>query len=149
MSQTITAQSARCTYLERPNKLQAARDTGKFRDHVAEVDDQNPIIMKKVMRNPNSSRIRSLRPLPVTAPMRAADLLHYDQGHGNGNQGPQQHVAKLRTGRRIGLDAVGIVVDVGGNETGSDDGEEDQDPDFPAFPESHAEHCDSFSDRPA
>src|SRR5689334_12689507 len=31
-----------------------------------------PIIMKKVTRNPNSSRIRSLRPLPVTAPIRAA-----------------------------------------------------------------------------
>ena len=31
-----------------------------------------PIIMKNVMRNPNSSRIRSLSPLPVTAPMRAA-----------------------------------------------------------------------------
>ena len=30
-----------------------------------------PIIMKKVMRSPNSSRMRSLKPLPVTAPMRA------------------------------------------------------------------------------
>ena len=30
-----------------------------------------PIIMKKVMRRPNSSRIKSLSPLPVTAPMRA------------------------------------------------------------------------------
>ena len=29
-------------------------------------------IMRKVMRKPNSSRIRSLRPLPVTAPMRDA-----------------------------------------------------------------------------
>ncbi len=31
----------------------------------------SPSIMKNVMRNPYSSRIRSLRPLPVTAPMRA------------------------------------------------------------------------------
>ena len=30
-----------------------------------------PIIMKKVTRRPNSSRIKSLNPLPVTAPMRA------------------------------------------------------------------------------
>ena len=30
------------------------------------------IIVKKVMRRPNSSRIRSDRPLPVIAPMRAA-----------------------------------------------------------------------------
>ena len=28
-------------------------------------------IMKKVMRKPNSSRMRSLKPLPVTAPIRA------------------------------------------------------------------------------
>ena len=28
-------------------------------------------INRKVMRSPNSSRMRSLRPLPVTAPMRA------------------------------------------------------------------------------
>ena len=31
----------------------------------------SPSIMKNVMRNPYSSRIRSLSPLPVTAPMRA------------------------------------------------------------------------------
>ena len=30
------------------------------------------IMRKKVTRNPNSSRMRSLRPLPVTAPIRAA-----------------------------------------------------------------------------
>jgi hypothetical protein len=30
------------------------------------------IIRKKVIRKPNSSRIRSLKPLPVTAPIRAA-----------------------------------------------------------------------------
>jgi hypothetical protein len=30
------------------------------------------IMVKKVMRRPNSSRIRSDRPLPVIAPMRAA-----------------------------------------------------------------------------
>ena len=30
-----------------------------------------PSIIRNVMRRPNSSRIRSLRPLPVTAPMRA------------------------------------------------------------------------------
>ena len=32
----------------------------------------SPSIMRKVMRKPNSSRIRSLSPLPVTAPMREA-----------------------------------------------------------------------------
>ena len=31
----------------------------------------SPSIMKKVIRKPYSSRIRSLSPLPVTAPMRA------------------------------------------------------------------------------
>ena len=32
----------------------------------------NTTMVKKVARNPNSSRIRSESPLPVTAPMRAA-----------------------------------------------------------------------------
>ena len=32
----------------------------------------NTTMVKKVMRRPNSSRIRSESPLPVTAPMRAA-----------------------------------------------------------------------------
>ena len=63
------------------------------------------------------------------------NLLHHDQRHGDGDHGPQQHVPELGPGCGIGPDASGIVVHVRGNKTRTDDGEEDQKPDFPAFQE--------------
>jgi hypothetical protein len=47
-----------------------------------------------------------------------AHLLHDDQGQGDGNHGPEQRVAVLRAGLRVGEDAAGVVVDVGGDEAG-------------------------------
>jgi len=57
-------------YFETPNssRLPAIRQT---RPTVAKVRQDQSNIMTDVMRIPYSSRIRSLRPLPVTAPMRA------------------------------------------------------------------------------
>ena len=51
--------------------LHGGRDAGKLRHGVAEVHGSAASMTKKVERNPNSSRIRSERPLPVTTPMRA------------------------------------------------------------------------------
>ncbi len=55
-------------------------------------------------------------------------FLHHDQRDGGGDQGPEQRVAVLRAGLRVGEDAAGIVIDVGGDEAGADDGEEREHP---------------------
>lgn len=51
--------------------LHGRGDAGEFRDNVGKVDEKPVIMTKNVGRNPNSSRIRSDSPLPVTTPMRA------------------------------------------------------------------------------
>ena len=61
---------------------------------------------------------------------------NHDQGDGDGNHGPEQGVAELGSGLGVGEDAVGVVVDVGGDEAGSEDGQEEHDSDSPALPES-------------
>ena len=82
--------------------------------------------MKKVVRRPNSSRMRSERPLPVTAPMRAHISWTDDEGHGDWDHGPEQAVAVLGAGKRVGENAAGVVIDVGGDEAGAEDGEHEQ-----------------------
>ena len=51
-------------------------------------------------------------------------LLDDDQRDRDRDHRPQQRVAELRAGQRIGEDAAGVVVDVGGDEPGTDDREE-------------------------
>ena len=58
--------------------------------------------MKNVIRKPNSSRIRSLSPLPVTAPMREQISWITIKATRDRNHGPQQHVSELRPGLRVG-----------------------------------------------
>ena len=91
------------------------------------------------MRRPNSSRIRSLKPLPVTAPIRAHISCTTISAIVIGMHGPQQQIAELRAGLRVGQDAAGIVIDVRGNEAGTDNSEEQQDPAFGTFEELHAQ----------
>ena len=55
-------------------------------------------------------------------------FLHHDQSDGGGDEGPEERVAVFRAGLRIGKDAAGIVIDVGGDEAGADDGEEREQP---------------------
>ena len=43
-------------------------------------------------------------------------FLNHDKRDGGGDQGPKQRVSVLRAGLRIGEDAAGIVIDVGGDE---------------------------------
>ena len=66
------------------------------------------------------------------------DFLHHDQSQRDRNHGPKQLVAELCPSLRVRDDAVCIIVHVRGNEPRTDNSEEQQDPDFPAFQESHA-----------
>ncbi len=57
-------------------------------------------------------------------------FLDYDQRDGGGDQGPQQRVAVLGAGLRIGKDAAGIVIDVGGDEARAQNRQEGHQPEF-------------------
>ena len=51
-------------------------------------------------------------------------FLHHDQRDGGRDQRPQQRVAELRARLRVGEDAAGVVIDVGGDESRPQDGKE-------------------------
>ncbi len=59
-------------YLDTPNISRLLATPANSAMMLPKFVTTNAIISRNVMRSPNSSRIRSLRPLPVTAPMRAA-----------------------------------------------------------------------------
>jgi hypothetical protein len=69
-SHTATEASGTVTYLDKPNSSSELATPAKIAMTFDKLAATNAAIMKKVVRRPNSSRIRSLRPLPVTAPMR-------------------------------------------------------------------------------
>jgi hypothetical protein len=62
-----------------------------------------------------------------------AHLLHHDQRDGDGDDGPQQRVAVLSASLRIGKDAAGVVIHVGGYESGTEHGQKQKDADSPTF----------------
>jgi hypothetical protein len=63
-----------------------------------------------------------------------AHLLHHDQRNGDGKHGPQQRVAVLRACLGVSEDAAGVVIDVGGNKSGAENGQKQQYPDSPTLP---------------
>ncbi len=50
-------------------------------------------------------------------------LLNDDEGDGGGHQGPEERIAVLGACLRVGEDAAGVVIDIGGDEAGTDDRE--------------------------
>ena len=118
------------------------------RDHVAEVDDDQADHHEK--RDAESELLANqiAQALAGDRAHAGAHFLHHDQRHGDGDHGPEQHVSELRAGGGIGPDAAGIVVDVRGDETRTDDGEErSADPDFPTFQEFHATQARQATDQ--
>ena len=130
-------------------QFEAAGDAGKFRDHVAEVDDDQADHHEERDAKSKFLANQIAQALAGDRAHAGGDLLHHDQRHRDRDHGPEQHVSELGPGRGIGPDAAGIVVHVRGDETRPDDGEEDQKPDFPAFQEGHAAHTYRCSDRSA
>ena len=121
-------------YNGRGRTAKTAGDAGEFPRMLPKLMIRMASIMKKVAR-PNSSRIS--RQALAGDRAHASEISHHDQSESDGDHGPQQLVSELSTGLGVGDNAVGIVVHVGGDETRTDDGEEQQYPDFPASQESH------------
>ena len=113
-------------------QLEAARDAGELRHHVAEVgDDQR---QHQEERDPEAELLANQIAQALAGDRAHArrHLLHDDQRDRGRNHRPQQRVAELRAGHRVGPDAAGVVVDVRGDEPGTDDREEQHDARAPA-----------------
>ena len=114
-------------------ELEAARNAGKLADDVAEVDqhqedhDDHRDAQAEFLADQVAESLAGYR-----AHARA-HFLDDDERQSDRNHGPEQRVTELRPGLGVGEDAVGIVVDIGGNETRTEHGEEEQYPGSPAF----------------
>ena len=71
-SQTTTAATGTTMYFDTPNSSRLLATPANSATTLPKFVTTSASIRMNVRRNPNSSRIRSLRPLPVTAPIRAA-----------------------------------------------------------------------------
>src|ERR1035441_6804266 len=78
----------------------------------------NTTMVKKVMRSPNSSRNEFREPLAGHGPHAGRHLLHHNQRDRGRDQRPEQGIAELGAGLRVGEDAPRIVVHVGRDEPG-------------------------------
>src|SRR5208282_2280485 len=127
-----------CDVLGDSEQPHASHDADKLAYDVSKIGDQNAEHHKE--GNPQAVFFpdQIAQPLAGHRSHAGAHLLHYDQGDCSRDHGPQEHVAELRAGLRIGQDAVGIVVDIRGDEARSYYGKKQQEPELPTSQEFHA-----------
>ena len=114
--------------------MQRARDPDELRHHVGVVDHHQQHHQHKREPQPELLADQVAQALARHHAHAGAHLLHHDQRNRDGNHGPQQRVAVLRACLGVGEDAAGVVIDVGGNESGAENGQKQQYPDSPALP---------------
>jgi hypothetical protein len=71
MTQTSAAQKGTLAHIGIPNSARLPAIPANSATTLPKLVSTSPAISRNVMRKPNSSRIRSLKPLPVITPMRA------------------------------------------------------------------------------
>ena len=119
-------------------QLHASGNADKFADDVSEICNQNADHHEEGNAQAVFFPDQIAQALARDRSHAGAHLLHYDQGDRGRDHGPQEHVAELRAGLRIGQDAIGIVVNIRGDDARPHDGEEHQEPELPTSQEFHA-----------
>ena len=101
-------------------ELHAAGDAGELRDDVAEVDDDEQEHDDEGHAQTELFADEVAEAFAGDGAHARAHLLHDDEREGDGDHRPEQRVAVLRSGLRVGEDAAGVVIDVGGDEAGAE-----------------------------
>ncbi len=96
--------------------LEARGDAGEFGDGVAPVADQHREQDPEGHADPVVLADQVRQPLAGDGPHARAHLLHDDQRQRDGDERPQQLGSELCARHRVGGDAAGVVVDVGGDD---------------------------------
>ena len=125
-------------------QVQRAGDADELRHHVGVVHHHQQHHQHKREPQPELFADQVAQALAGDHAHAGAHLLHHDQRDGDGNHGPQQRVAVLRAGLRVGEDAARVVIDIGGNESGAENGQKQQYPDSPALPHARVPKEDSY-----
>ena len=120
--------------LRNVEQVQRAGDADELRHHVGVVHHHQQDHQHEREAQPELLADQVAEALARDHAHARAHLLHHDQRDRDGNHGPQQRVAVLRAGLRVGEDAAGVVIDIGGNESGTENGQKQQYPDSPTLP---------------
>ena len=118
-------------------ELHAAGDSGELRDHVGEVHDDEQDHDDEGDAEAELFADEIAETFAGDHPHAGAHLLNDDEGEGDGDHRPEEGVAVLGSGGRVGEDAAGVVVDVGGDEAWTEHGKEEDEPGSPGAPGSH------------
>ena len=110
---------------------EAARDTGEFGDHIAEVGQNQTDHEEKGDAEAKLFADQIAEALAGDGSHAGSHLLHHDEGQSHGDHDPEQSVAELGPGLGVGPDAAGVVVDVGGDEARANHGQEHHETDSP------------------
>ena len=112
-------------------KFDAGGNARKFGDHVGKINNHQRGHHEECDAQAVFFADEIAEPLAGHCAHAGRHLLHHDQGQGDGNNAPQKLVSEMRSGRRVGVVATCIIVDVRGNESRPYDCEQQQDPGFP------------------
>src|SRR5271166_3227939 len=93
-------------------QFEARSDANEFRDHVAEICDQDAEHHQKRDTEAVFFANQVAQTLASYGAHAGAHLLYHDEGERDGDHRPEEKKAVLGSGLRIGEDAAGIVVDV-------------------------------------
>ena len=118
--------------------MQRAGDTDELGDHVGVIDYDQQHHKDKGEAQAELLADKIAETLAGDHAHAGTHLLHHDERDGDGNHGPQKGVAVLRAGLRVGEDAAGVVIDISSNESGTENGQKEKDPDSPALPHGDA-----------
>ena len=124
-------------YFDTAEQLEAARHAGELRDDVAEIGDDERQHQPERDAEAELLADEIAQPLAGDRAHPRRHLLDDDERDGDRDHRPEQRVAELRSGLRVGEDAAGVVVDVGGDEARADDGEQKNETRAPALEERH------------
>jgi hypothetical protein len=107
-------------------QVHRAGNADELRDHVGVVDHHQQHHQHKGEPQAELLADQVAQALAGDHAHAGAHLLHHDQRNGDGKDGPQQRIAVLRASLGVGEDAAGIVIDIGGDESGTENGQKQQ-----------------------
>src|SRR5690348_11522349 len=111
--------------LAHSEQVHAAGYACKFRDHVTDIaeherpheeeSDAQAILLSNQLTQPFARGHSHAR----------GDLLRKGEAYRYGNDGPEKSVSELSAGSRVSVDTTGVVINVGGDEPRSKDGQDE------------------------
>ena len=104
--------------------MHGAGNANKLSDHVGEVDHHQQHHQHKGEPETELLADQVAQAFAGDHAHAGAHLLHHDQGNGDGKHGPQQRVAVLRACLGVGENPAGVVIDIGSNKSGAQNGQE-------------------------